>query len=659
MNNEKWKNQLLQLKEIGILSEFDLRFGDFIVRRNGGGSPILHLTAVLLSHAVGQGHTCLDLAACANTPFPPENDWSRQVAARDGDVPELCLPALADWLEALDKAGNAVGNEGRAPLVLAGERVYLHRFFQDEISVARELLARAGSALPQFADPQQEASLIRGMLDRLFPDSGQTGPDWPRIAAFAATRRKLLIVSGGPGTGKTYTAARILALLAERHAALNPDTPPLRIQLAAPTGKAASRLQDSLADALNATGPGVLTVSAAVREALEVPAVTLHRLLGLGIKSKNKVKNRQQPLSSEVVLVDEASMIPLPLMQRLLDALAPTASLILLGDMNQLAAIDPGQVLQDIRSAADPGRFSAEFIRDCAAISGESLPTEYCVRSEPFPPLTDVCVELTVSRRFAPESGVARLSAAIKATRTPEQAESVPVLLHQLNAEPQSGIRFIPDNVNFPVRTPAGTIAPWLQKQIRAQFAAFCRAETPKQALAALGNFRILCAVHLGDRGVEEWNNLVESVLFAHRDRGNLFYHLRPILITRNNYPTELYNGDIGVIWRDPNSPEAAPAAWFPGVHGAAEPRSLPCTLLPPHQTVFAMTVHKSQGSQFRNLLLVLPKKDHGLFTRELLYTAITRVVDTAWIYGSESGVKKAACTGLQRSSGLADRLRS
>jgi exodeoxyribonuclease V alpha subunit len=514
----------------------------------------------------------------------------------------ICVPIEALGVKAAKlRATEVVGAPGEfKPLILddAG-RLYLQRYWAYESTLAVALRARLGRA------ECDEALLAQG-LARWFPEAD--GPDGQRGAAETAARQKFCVITGGPGTGKTYTVARVLALLVEQFTARG--RPP-RIALAAPTGKAAARLQESLTRSLT-----TMPEADALRSALPGEAKTIHRLLGTIPDSPYFRHDRTHPLPVDVVVVDEASMVDLALMAKLFAAVPDDARIVLLGDKDQLASVEAGNVLGDICNTA--GRARAQ-----AAIAAH-------------------IVELTKTHRFGADSGIQRLSALVNAG---DDDATVALLREGAFADVR----------HAPTPTP-GALEAELRPRIVEGYRAFLETDEPRAALAGLGDFRVLCAMRRGPYGVENFNLLAERVLANAGliEPGGTHYHRRPVLIGANDYQLGLFNGDVGLILRDPEAGGEL-RAFFLDAAGALR-RLLPARL-PAHETCFAMTVHKSQGSEFGRVLLVLPDRDTPLATRELVYTGLTRARRAVEWWVNEGVLRAAVNRRTERSSGLREAL--
>ncbi|MGD9764513.1 MAG: exodeoxyribonuclease V subunit alpha, partial [Candidatus Binatia bacterium] len=574
----------------GVLSDIDFYFARMLGALAGGAADEVVLAAALASHAVGRGHVCLDLPELIAAGALADDDGER---IRCGE-----WPPLAAWVAALEASSLvATGSDDvYAPLVLDGmHRLYLRRYWLYERAVAGAIAGRA-AALDEAVDD----ALLREGLSRMFASGEAPAPNWQRIAAAATVYRRFGVLSGGPGTGKTHTVVRLLALLVEQAFARSARAP--RILLLAPTGKAAARLKEAVR-----AGKAALACADAVRDALPDDASTIHRALGAvpGDAARFR-RNRANPLRADVVLVDEASMVDLALMARLVDALPATARLVLLGDADQLASVEAGAVLGDICNSGAPRRFSPEFAARIAAVAGEAVPEDSVGAGRNG--IGDAVVALRHSYRYSAGGGIGRLARAINAGDPAATWEAL-----QTGGEIQW---FEADDER--------AIAALLQPLIRDGLAPYWEARSAAHRLRALEGFRILCAHRRGPAGVETINAQVEDTLAAsgviNPAGEGQWYEGRPILITRNDYGLRLFNGDVGVVAR---ADDGSHLAVFLDANGA--PRSLSPARLPAHETVFAMSVHKSQGSEFDVAVVVLPPEPSPIVSRELLYTGVTR----------------------------------
>jgi exodeoxyribonuclease V alpha subunit len=518
-----------------------------------------------------------------------------------------------------------VGRPGEfRPLILdAAGRLYLQRYWQYEKELADAIREKASAAGDICED-----TLNKG-IDRLFPPLASGKTDWQALAAIAAVRKKFAIISGGPGTGKTSTVVKIIALLIEQ----KPEQR-LRIALAAPTGKAAARLHQSIS-----LMKGGLACSEATREQMPVAVSTMHRLLG-SIKASVRFRhNRENRLPFDVVIIDEASMVDLPLMAKLVTALEEGARLILLGDKDQLASVEAGSVLGDLCGGGRGEVFSAAFRQSVKKLCGAELQSN---AAEAHPPvLADTLVVLKKNYRFQDGSSIGRLATAINAG----DGEQALALFTTGKADLRWG--------DIP---PAAMLKKALAGEVVAGYRHYLAAETPAEALARFDAFRVLCALREGAYGVVAVNRLIEEILAENRliDVQSRWYKGRPLIMTTNDYNMKLYNGDVGIVFPDPGG-SGVLRVCFPAPDGGV--RAVSPLRLPDHETVYAMTVHKSQGSEFERLLLLLPDHDSELLSRELLYTGITRAKHDVAVWGKREIFAAAVARRIQRTSGLSDAL--
>ncbi len=639
--------ELRQLHKFDVFRQVDLQFADLLQELSGVVDPHFYIACLLASTAASEGHVCVSLEKCASTKFPVYTQSKKKWAEREGiELPVFELPSLAEWCSVLrqEKLRDIVGLDEYKPLVLDGQgRLYLHRQWHDEQLLANHLKERAGGEPHLVSQPE----LLRERLDALFDPPEEEKVDWQKLAAFASLNSRFLVLTGGPGTGKTYTVARIAALLIEQS-----KEKKLRLRLTAPTGKAAARMSEAVSQAKADTRRFIC--ASEVREQIPDTASTIHRLLGSRSNSPNFRHNSQNPLTADVVIVDEASMVDVSLMTALLNALPKRTRLILLGDKDQLASVAPGSVLADICEAADANRYTADFAQKYALVSGERIDSA-CANSTA--PLADCVVQLNVSRRFDSNSFLGRFSRAVNLADGASGAERAWHLLRELNADRESNICWhpLPPNLEYD-SLPSELIA-----LIHEGYRDFLLAETPEDAIAAFQKFQILCAVKDGPYGTRHLNELTERIFGIGMQKSQYlenfrmpssFYSHRPVMIQQNDYNVGLFNGDIGVTLQDQLGNKNV---WFK----AAEERlrSVRPNLLPPHETAFAMTVHKSQGSEFDQILLILPDQDSPLLTRELIYTAITRSKGRILIWCNERTFKAAVQRRAERVSGLVDRL--
>ncbi|MEI6206780.1 MAG: exodeoxyribonuclease V subunit alpha [Desulfuromonadales bacterium] len=582
--------QDLQIRDI------DTVFADFICSRDNGGSGILRKAAMFASSAVGLGNICValsDVFGNAEVDASSESLRSSKMVGEPGDY---------------------------RPLVLdAANRLYLYRYWKYENDLAGALLSMSSDL------PDVDVELLKAGLERLF---GHTTayPDWQRIAAAAAVRSRFCVISGGPGTGKTTTVVKILALLLEQA-----DGSRMRIGLAAPTGKAAARLKESLRKAGK-----VLEDSTRVAADIPVDVSTIQRLLGVIPDSCRFRYNADNPLPYEAVVIDEASMVPLALMAKLVEALAPRTRLILLGDRDQLASVEAGAVLGDICNTGHGYGYSTDFRTFIADTTG-------CILDKNHPEsgasaLADSVVMLQKNYRFGEDSGIGLVSRAINEGYAAR-------CLDGMKAGMTGELTFCETPAHDSLRKKLGNA-------VTKGFAGYLEHESPDDVLVAFDRFRVLCALRQGIYGVEGVNGLIETILADEGiiRPGKQWYHGRPVIVTINDYSLKLFNGDVGITLEDPES-EIGLSVYFPSTDGAA--RKFSPYRLPSHETVFAMTVHKSQGSEFENVLMIVPPFSNRILTREILYTGLTRARSSVELWCTDEIFITSSERRVQRHSGL------
>jgi exodeoxyribonuclease V alpha subunit len=542
----------------------------------------------------------------------------------DSGADGLACPEWRAWRKTLEN-NPAVGRPGDyRPLILDGTYLYLYRYWNYEKGLAAFLKARASSRAAA------DESLLKDGLSRLFPGDNPKETDWQKIAAFASVAKNFCVISGGPGTGKTFVVAKILALLLEQSRTIH-----LRIALAAPTGKAAARLKEAIRKAKEK-----LACPEEIKAAIPEEASTIHRLLGSIPGSPYFQHNEKNPLPADAVVVDEASMVDLALLSKLAAAVPPSARLILLGDKDQLASVEAGAVLGDI---CDTGRihgYSGEFARALKTIAGEAV--EGITDSRDEPAMQDCLVQLKKSYRFGEDSGIGAASQAVNDGDSGRALE-----LMKSGGHKDIQWQELPRPEGLPRA---------LRKDIISGFSPYLKATGPEEAFDLFNRLRILCALREGPFGVYTLNLLAEQVL---RKEGLIkqegrWYLGRPLIITRNDYNLRLFNGDVGIILPDSES-SREPRAYFPSEEGTM--RKFPPLRLPEHETVYAMTVHKSQGSEFHNVLLLLPDAEAPVLTRELIYTGITRARGKVTVWGKEEVFRAAVSRRIERTSRLREAL--
>jgi exodeoxyribonuclease V alpha subunit len=593
-----------------LFRSLDLHFARFVEEAAGTADRPLYAAAALASRAIREGHVCLDLADYAGRPLSLD----------PGEAAPETMPALSAWTDRLAASPVvATGGEER-PLVLSGTLLYLFRYWDYENRLVSQLLRRSEGIVSDF-----DVALAKATIERLFAESPES-VDRRKTAAAIALLKKFCLISGGPGTGKTSTVIRIAALLATLYTGEN-----YPIALAAPTGKAATRLEESIAALL----PG-LDCPPEVLSAIPRTASTVHALLKPVPDSPRFRHDADHPLACKAVIVDEASMLDLALMTRLFEAVPIDSRIILIGDRDQLASVEAGALLGDLFGGDSPG-YSAAM----AAAIGSVMP-EFPPAGDGAPSPADATVTLRTNFRFGNRSGIGLLSAAVNGG----DVGAVTSILAD---------HAIPDCGWWVPRSYADLLdrlRPLVVDRAEACFAS----DDPGEVLSLLRGFGILCAVRNGPFGVEGINARVEGMLAA----GGLvptagpLYRGKPIMVTRNDYTSGLFNGDVGVIMPDPEEGGDL-TAFFPDRENRV--KAIAPVRLPPFETAYAMTVHKAQGSEFAATLLILPQNPSPLVTRELLYTGITRARERCDLWCSEETLKSAVTTRVRRSSGLRAKL--
>ncbi len=607
----------LHLSAIEGFEAIDAVFADFLERRHGKAlPPELLAAAALASRAVREGHSCCRLEL-----------WAGQ---RIGEGDESArLPALDEWLALLRRPEyRTLVAEATSPLALddAG-RLFLRRYYECERRIAGEIHRRfAQTVLPPDLPPGGLASLLRYFA----ATAGRERVDCQQLAVYSAMSNSFAIISGGPGTGKTTVVAALLALELMR-------SPALSVALCAPTGKAQARLAESLTG-----GVDVLDVPPEIRSRLlELPSSTIHKLLGIGPRGTIRY-DRDNPLPYDLLVVDECSMVPLLLMGRLLDALRPESRIVLLGDKDQLASVEAGAVFSDLCDVAELNALRPEAAEAFYLQTGwRALPVD-------ARPLSGAVAELTENHRFASARRIGEFSQAIKAL----DEDAVAPLAERMAHCEEADFRMR----DVPVREMERHLAdllfyPVCNSLSMADLKGLAEAgddAAVETAFRVLDSFRILAATRSGRRGVDAINALCRNLLGLSDD----FVPGLPVMITRNDPRTGLFNGDVGLVVADPAGPGAVRVRFSNHSRGF-----LPAEL-PEHEIVFAMTVHKSQGSGFRNVLFVLPDEPGPVLTRELIYTAITRAEQRVEVWGTQEVLADALRRKTVRLSGLADRLR-
>jgi exodeoxyribonuclease V alpha subunit len=604
----------------GILTAADVHVASRVGAVAGESDDAVLLAVALVVRSTRHGSVVLDLATAEATTSPDVDEDDSEAAPVD-----VALNWPDDWV-----ARCAASSLVSGPLRMLGSQVWLGRYWDQEEQVARELLQRS-TARPADLD----LVVLAAGLDRLFVAGAD---DDQRLAAAVCALSRVSVLAGGPGTGKTTTVSRLLALLREQH-------PDWRIALAAPTGKAAARLEEAVRSSTS-------TLLDEDRLRLgDLSAMTLHRLLGWRREARSRFRHdRANRLPVEIVVVDESSMVSLTMMARLLEALRPATRLILVGDPDQLASVEAGAVLGDLVDRTVLGRRTPAFAATLRTVLPALLPDDQrAARDAPLSPdslVRDGVSALTTNRRFPAQSGIARLAAAVQEGRGDD------ALAVLRSASPEVELVEVDDDAYLSAEQLAHVRAEVQNCGVALHEAAVLG--NAVAALEVLERHRVLCAHRRGLRGVQHWSALaarwiaeVHPVL----PRADGRYAGEPLLVTTNDYDIGLYNGDTGVVVNDGHG---GLVAVF-GRGGA--PITVPLVRLGAVRSLHAMTVHRSQGSQFDRITVLLPPATSPLGTRETLYTAVTRAKEHVRVIGSADALVAAVGRPAARATGLRGRL--
>nr|WP_044104704.1 exodeoxyribonuclease V subunit alpha [secondary endosymbiont of Ctenarytaina eucalypti] len=608
---------LSEAKSLFLFRPLDVHFSRMLATH---AEPALMLASACLSAYAGAGHVCLPL-----TLLMPGKLFENRMPTLAQQA-WLCAGGLSlhEWQRHL-LASNAVSDGScPTPLVLDRQRLYLHRTWEDECTVAKFFNQMRTELVIN------DETTIASLLARYFPGK-KAVIDWQKIAAAVAITRPVSVISGGPGTGKTFIVAKLLTALLQLSSGGRQ-----RMMMAAPTGKAAARLSTSLGLALQR-----LRLTEEQRQCLPREAITLHRLLGARRNSQRLQYHRGNPLHLDALIIDEASMVDLPMMANLISALLPKTRVIFLGDRYQLSSVEAGAVLGDLCHFSDAG-YSLSRCAELERLTGAPLPA--CSNSGGYGVADSLCL-LRKSYRFNERSGIGQLANAVNTGN----ASAALALLHagtvkdvvysQLRGEAEYQ-RMIDDCVDG----------------YREYWKRVWNHDSPAEILDAFNHFRLLCALREGPFGVSGLNEriehaLVRSGLLVLGSTGR-YYAGRPVMILHNAPTLGLYNGDIGILLWDQKK---ILRGYFSLPDGDVKTAHL--RQLPEHETAFAMTVHKSQGSEFHCTALALPSQSFPVLTRELLYTAVTRARERLSLYATDEVLQYAIATKTQRCSGLIERL--
>jgi exodeoxyribonuclease V alpha subunit len=597
---------------------FDIEFADWLYKHGGEQSESLWFAIWCLSYQSSQGHVCIDLRQPIDASLLPDS-----VRAQ--------LPSFDGLQQQLLKSTLTGAPADSTPLVLLdGHKLYLRRFFALESRLASDIAARKNYAGDHATDATSRKQ-VADVVARLFADRGAS--DWQQVACANAIINRFSIIAGGPGTGKTTTVVRLLAALCELEQ-LDAEA----IRLVAPTGKAAMRLSQSVRDNRNR-----LHDQAGLGGTVPDAASTIHRLLRFSNRTQSFHFNRSNPLPLRVVIIDEASMIDVSLMMALLDAIPRDARVILLGDQFQLASVEEGSVLAELCGDLSRHGYSPAHRKLLGEIV--ALPAD-AATADASGVLDDCITVLRQSFRFGDDTQLGRLAQAINAGN----ADRTLALLNSQTPEATLDLRWA-DSIATLQRNIVDLAADHALQVIAAR--------DIESAFAAFHRARVLCATREGPCGVETINHLVIARInqLMHWQRRRIFAGL-PILILENDYENNLFNGDTGIVVE--HEGQLAAAFETGADNGSTQSyRYLSLTRLPRWESAFAMTIHKSQGSEFDSVILVYPPMPLPLLTRELLYTGVTRSRERVVVFAQESVLRRSLQTTGVRQSGLAQLLQN
>jgi len=645
---------------LGWFRQIDWAFARFLSNQKPDSPDLAILCAALTSCQLGRGHICLDIPAllddvCATLSLPVEKGSEDTFSCHPIEIlSQISQPALEQSL--LDSDLACKGN-GNTPLVLFNDRIYLRRYWQYEQQVAQSILRRIEH---QFSPPDNMSERLDVHFEplRSAEELAKVEIHWQSIAAAVSAKSGISVISGGPGTGKTTAVVRLLGVLQE--IAIEQGQK-LRILVAAPTGKAAARLTASIGDAVSELPDNV-------KHHIPTNVFTLHRLLGTRPNTRHFVHNAQNPLHADLLIIDEASMIDLEMMAAILDALPETSRLILIGDKDQLASVEAGAVLGDLCRNADKAVYTSQTTSDLAQQTGYDLSQ---FKGDGVT-LDQHIVVLRKSHRFSEKSGIGALARAVNLGRSDE----VEAIWHRHYEDIAQLLLESTDDVGFAnlvlnggkelssagekVDRPVG-YREYLTLVQSGPADGQSEEEWFREIIGSFNRFQIIAALRKGPWGVKGLNEKTAAILFK---KGLIpaktgWYPGRPVLVVRNDYNLGLMNGDIGIVLpatEDHSTNKKTLKAIFQVADGSL--KQVRPSRLSDVETAYAMTVHKSQGSEFDHASLILPDAMNPVLTRELVYTGITRARKWFTLVGTDAGLMKMAIKRrTHRASGLAELL--
>ncbi len=597
----------------------DLWFGQKITELDAREETVILITAAFISRLSRQGDVCLNLNAyTGKTDILYKED--------DACASSFVFPEIKKWLQILNTRPCVGEPEEYKPLILNKNRVYMYKFWVWEKKIAKYIKSKSGEPFEQC-----DINAAKQIFNRIFDiDNPKTYPII--LAGVSALLKKLTVIIGGPGTGKTTAAANILAMLINIETAKNSDKN-MKIAFAAPTGKAAARLKEAMAKVKTD-----INYDKKILSLIPETSYTIHRLLKPTFDFSAYRHNKTNPLDFDIIVIDEASMIDIKLMTALIEAIDKDTKVIILGDKNQLASVEPGAVLADICGDNKAESFSKNFISLVQQITGinQNSLKNLQIKDNSF----DNIIEFKTDFRFDKESGIKKLSDLINDQKAKEAFD-------YLKKGSKKDIKFIT------VKKPAD-LHYELQKAVLTYYKDYLTSENLEDCIRLFNQFKILCAVKKGYYGINTLNMAIEKMLEAKKliSLKTKWYHKKPLLITKNDYQTNLFNGDTAIVF---NTDQNIPYAVLSDSNGKI--RQIACSMLAHYQTAYAITVHKSQGSEFDNVILVLPDAKYPVLTKELIYTAVTRAKKKVTILGTEEIFLYCVQRKAERASGLKEEL--
>ncbi|MFP4460099.1 MAG: exodeoxyribonuclease V subunit alpha [Candidatus Zixiibacteriota bacterium] len=623
------------MKKIAGLNSIDLHFADFICNladknaKDDGYDIIWHIAA-LLSNKISSGDICLMLKDIENSKI------SDNVYINDYDTDHISdnyrFPSIIEIQKALDDTGIVSAPDGFAPLIIdSSVRLYMQKYYYYETKIIEKLSHIINSKPLDF-----DEGFAKSILDRLYPDTSQDGLNWQKIGTALSILRQFIVITGGPGTGKTTTAARAMAFLIAMYRNSGQNA---KIAICAPTGKAARRLSDSIGQQVEG-----IDIDEDIKEMIPREAKTLHRLLGAKWFSSFYRHDADNPLPYNIIIVDESSMVDMPLFAKLLDAIPKNGKLIMLGDKDQLASVEAGHIFGAVCDRPNLDRYSSDTAQKLENLIGEKVK----ISEKDRPKLEDSIVFLKKNWRFKGGGDIGKLASSI---RDGEKDNIMKIMM----AEKFPDIEFVYDKSQ-------NEITDYIAHRFSDNFLEMNHINSIEEAASEIDNFSILCALKHGPFGAERIDERVKAFV-KHKlgiSKNAEYFNGMPIMILKNDPSKSLYNGDIGIVKYSQSKPRNISNDKELRFHirlKEKEYRNYLIHQLPEHTSCYAMTIHKSQGSEFKEIAVILPDKPSPILTKELFYTAISRAKEKVYIFGKKEIIADMIGLKIKRESGLKERL--